>query len=353
MRLALIGFGNVGQAFARLLLSKREWLREALELDVEVAAVATLTRGSLMSDGALDLGRVLSEIGGRGSLTGYGPESTGLSALEIIEGCGADLMVELTTLNIESGRPAIDHIRAALGSGMSVITANKGPLAFAYRELRALARSRRACFRFEGTVMDGAPVFSLVERTLPGCRVTGIAGILNSTSNFILSRMARGAGLDEALREARMLGMTEADPSLDVDGWDAAAKTAALANVLMDAGTTPQEVDRAGIGGLDPGAVRLAARRGMKFKLVARAERAGGSVETAVRPERMGPDDPFWSVEGASSAVTLRTDLMGEVTIVERDPGLAQTAYAVFSDMILIHESIRAGFAAANTLWRP
>lgn len=341
IRLVLIGFGNVAREFARLLLLKRGWLQKRLGLSFEIVAITTKSRGSLMSDKGLDLEKALRLRETIGALEGYGPESTGLSTLGVIEGCDADLMVELTTLNVDSGQPAIDHVRSALEAGMSVVTANKGPVAFAYDELSSLARLSGVHFRFEGTVMDGAPVFSLVERTLPSCEVTGIRGLLNTTSNVVLGEMARGRSMDEALDGARRIGVTEEDPSLDIDGWDAAAKIAALANVLMGAGLNPRMVDRVGIRGLSTEDVVEMASRGLKLKLVATAQRTGGAVGLKVRPETVGPEDPFWSVDGTSSAVTLETDLMGEITVVERNPGLAQTAYAVFSDILLIADALR------------
>ena len=340
LKLALIGFGNVGQEFARLLLSKREWLRGAVGLDVEVLTIATRTRGSLTARNALDLDRVLRERESLGTVEGYGPESTDLSTLEIIESCDADIMVELTPLDIDAGQPAIDYIKAAFDAGLNVITANKGPLAFAYRELKSMAQSRGLHFKFEGVVMDGTPVFRLVEKTLPGCEITGVAGILNSTSNFVLSEIALGRSMEEALDEAKGRGITEADPSMDIDGWDAAVKITALANVLMDARSTPKEADVTGIRDIDLENVMKAALEGKKLKPLARAERVGGEVRTRVRPELVGPENPFWSVDGASSAITLETDLMGEITLIERNPTLAQTAYAIFSDMLIVAQSI-------------
>jgi len=342
LRLAIIGFGNIGQEFARLLLSKRDWLRSR-GLIVEVVAIATRTRGSLLSEKGLDLERALQEIGSRGTLRGYGPEVTDLPPLELIERCEADIMVELTTLNIESGEPALSHVRTALETGMSVVTANKGPVAYAYDSLKALADAHGVHFRFEGTVMDGTPVFSLVERTLPGCNILGIEGVLNCTTNFILTEMAQGRSMAEAVREAQRRGFAEADPSLDIDGWDAAAKIAALANVLMGAQTTPKQVERTGIRDITDEAVRGALAEGRKIKLIARAERADGSVKTSVRPELVESGSPFWSVDGTSSAITLSTDLMGELTIIEANPTLLQTAYAIFSDMLLIAEAVRRG----------
>jgi homoserine dehydrogenase len=343
LRVAIIGFGNVGQEFARLLLSKRDWLLRKKGLDVEVLAIATRSRGSLISKNSIDLGNVLEHLKDRGTLTDFGSETTKESPIGIIKKCDADLMIELTTLNIESGKPAIDHIKAAIDCGMDVITANKGPIAFAYHELRDMARSRGVHLRFEGTVMDGTPIFNLVEKTLPGCEILGLEGILNSTSNFVLDQMSGGRSMKEAVAEAQRKGIAEADPSLDLDGWDAAAKITALANVLMGADTTPRAVDRKGVGKITIADVEAASVQGKKIKLIASAGREDGKVKLKVEPLRIGSEHPFWSVDGTSSALTLKTDLMGDLTIFERGPGITQTAYAVFSDLLLTVESIRNG----------
>jgi homoserine dehydrogenase len=343
LRIAMIGFGNVGQEFARLLLAKRKWLLKDRGLDAEVLAISTLSRGSLLSKEALDLEKCLSLLKNQGRLSDYGSEATNLPPMELLAKCDADVMIELTPLNIESGQPAIDHIRKAMENGMDVITANKGPVAFAYNSLRNLARAKGVRFRFEGTVMDGTPIFSLVERTMPGCEILSLAGILNSTSNFVLSEMALGKTMDESVRIAQKSGFAEADPSLDVDGWDAAAKIASLANVLMEADTNPKDVDRQGIRGISQVDIEKAARLKKKIKLVAKADRVGDKVSLSVRPETIGAEDPFWSVDGTSSALTIRTDLMGDLTIVESNPLVTQTAYAVFSDLLLVLDSIRSG----------
>lgn len=343
LRVAIIGFGNVGQEFARLLLSKRDWLLKKKGLDVEVLAIATRSRGSLISKNAIDLGNVLERLKDGGTLTDFGPETTKEMPIGIIQKCDADLMIELTTLNIENGKPAIEHIKAAIDCGMDVITANKGPIAFAYHELRDMARSRGVHLRFEGTVMDGTPIFNLVEKTLPGCEILGLEGILNSTSNFVLDQMSGGRSMKEAVAEAQRKGIAEADPSLDIDGWDAAAKITALANVLMGADTTPRAVDRKGVGEITVADVEVANAQGKKIKLIASAEREDGKVKLKVMPLRIGSEHPFWSVDGTSSALTLKTDLMGDLTIFERGPGITQTAYAVFSDLLLTVESIRNG----------
>jgi len=341
LRLALIGFGNVAREFSRLLLSRRTWLRESRELIVDVVAVATRSRGSLISDYELDLRRVLELYESGKRISEYGVEKTDSTALEVIRTSDADVMIELTPLDIESGQPATDHIRAALGRGMSVVTANKGPLAWAYDELASLAQRTGSQFRFEGTVMDGTPIFSLVERTMPGCRVLGVEGSLNSTCNLVLTSMMSGRSMEDALNEARLLGITEADPSLDIDGWDAAAKVTVLANVLMGARANPKLVERRGIRGLSVEELRGAVDSGRRVRLVARAEPRSDGVFMQVGPEVVGTESWLWGVNGTSSALTLKTDMLGSTTIVEENPSLMQTAYAVFADLLVIDEKTR------------
>lgn len=342
LRLALVGFGNVGQEFARLLLRKREWLLSSKGLDIEVVAIVTRSRGALLSSRGLDLERVLDQLGTHGDLRQYGDESVDLAPLEMIDSCDADIMVEISPLDISSGQPAIDHISYALQSKMHVITANKGPIAFAYDQLESLARSRDVKLRFEGTVMDGTPVFNLVEKTLQGCEILRIEGILNATSNYVLTEMSRGRTLADAVKETQRRGIAEADPSLDLEGWDAAAKITALANVLMAAGSTPDKVDRAGIMDVRSEDLALAEKSGRKLKLVARADRAGSEIQTKVSVEELDSGNSFWSVDGTSSAVTFSTDLMGDITVLETNGTITQTAYAVLSDILLIVEWMRS-----------
>lgn len=348
VRLAVIGFGNVGREFARMLLDRRDWLVEEASLDVRIVAIATRSRGSVLHREGLDLQRVLESIERTGRVC---PEEEGvdLAPLAMVEASGADIVVELTTLSVEDGQPAIDHVRGSLCMGKHVITANKGPVAFAFDELSSLARRNGLAFRFEGTVMDGTPVFNLVERALPGCRVIAIRGVLNSTSSFVIDRMCNGSSFEASIAEAQRQGFAEADPSMDIDGWDAAAKITALANVLMGAGTDPRRVVRKGIRDLTASEVRASADRGRKVRLVAEAKRTEAGIALSVAPVEISSDDPFWFVDGTSSAITLETDLMGELTILEIDPAVTQTAYAVFSDMLLISERLMACGASRPT----
>jgi homoserine dehydrogenase len=247
----------------------------------------------------------------------------------------ADVLVEVTTLDPRRGEPALSHVRAALRRGLHVITANKGPVAFARRPLVALARRRGRLFLHEGAVMDGTPVFNLCERCLRGCRVLSFRGTLNATTNLILSRMEQGMTASAALREAQTLGIAEADPRNDLDGWDAAVKGCAIANGMMGAAVRPAQVRRRGISGLTTLDARRAARAGTRLRLVVRGVRRGRRVRVSVAPERIPYGDPL-SGAGPDAVLVLETDLMGEIGVFERGAAVDQTAYALLSDLLEI-----------------
>lgn len=243
-------------------------------------------------------------------------------------------MVEITTLNPLDGEPAISHIRAAFARGVHVVTANKGPIAFAYHDLHEAARQEALHFRFESTTMDGAPVFNMVRNNLPGVTVSGFTGVLNSTTKVVINAMREGHTMEEGCEIARRMGIAEADASFDLDGWDSAAKTAALANVLMDARTTPLAVDRKGIGRLTPDRVMALAEQGKSVVLVSRGKRTAAGIKLRVRAEVLPEHDLLATVQGTSNLLLLHTDLMGTVGTVSIDPGVEQTAYGLFSDIV-------------------
>ena len=332
VRLALLGFGNAGQAFARLLNEKQEELISTLGTRVLVSAIATHRKGTILADGpeGLDLASLLQELEQRGRF----PRDEGMTALQVAQEGDYDILVELTPLDIFSGEPAISHIKAGLNRGKSVITANKGPVAWAYRELKSLAAEKGALFLCETTVMDGSPVFNLVRETLPFCRVKEISGILNTTTNFILEEMEAGQSFEEALEEGRRRGFVEADPSADLEGWDAAAKVTALMNVLMDAGITPLQIDRQGIGGITEEQLKDAASRGKSIKLLCRGWMEDGVPHGKVGPEEVDRKSLMAVIDGTSSVVSIETDLMGKLSVLEHNPEIEQTAFGIFSDLI-------------------
>jgi homoserine dehydrogenase len=245
----------------------------------------------------------------------------------------ADVLFEATSLNVKNGEPAVDHIRAALNHGAHAITANKGPIVHAYRELRDLAAAKNKRFLFESTVMDGVPIFSLFHQ-LPVIHLQGFHGILNSTTNVILSEMENGLSFDEALKKAQALGIAETDATHDIDGWDAAVKTAALITVLMDVPMRLQDIVREGIRELSPSALRNAKRDGWPYKLVCRASRTPSGVKASVNPEKVLSTQPMARIAGASSYVYFETDIFPGLAITEENPGLYATAYGLLADFV-------------------
>jgi homoserine dehydrogenase len=262
---------------------------------------------------------------------------TGVSAphdvREWLAAARADVLFEATSLNVESGEPAGDHVRAALEHGAHAITANKGPIVHAYRELRNLAAARGRRFLFESTVMDGVPIFSLFDQ-LPAIHLQGFHGILNSTTNVILGEMEQGLSFDEALKKAQSLGVAETDATHDIDGWDAAVKTAALITVLMDVPVRLDQIGREGIRDLTPQALRNARRDGWPFKLVCRAQRAGDGVKASVAPEKVLASSPMGKISATSSYIYFETDIFPGLALTEENPGLYATAYGLLGDFV-------------------
>jgi homoserine dehydrogenase len=342
---ALIGFGNVGRRFARLLGERSARLAADYDLTCRIAGIATARHGVAWDANGIDAGTAIARVerGEPISIDRTPPSpATSFDVIERLARSDAELrvMVETTTLDIAAGQPAIDHVRAAFAAGCHVVTANKGPAAFAFASLRAAAEAAGVSFLFEGAVMDGIPVFNLVRETLPAVEIAGFRGIVNSTTNHILSALEDGEPFAPALARMQAEGIAESDPSLDVDGWDAAAKTAALANVLMHAELTPHDVRRTGIGEQTGDAARHAKERGRRMRLVAAASRsADGSIDASVAPIELPADDLLASVRGQANMLVLSTDLLGDIAIAQLDGGLTHTAYALLSDLVTIRRS--------------
>lgn len=314
MNLALIGYGNVGRAFARLLEQKRALF------PFRIVAIHTARHGTAFDLRGLPLEPAFGEAAS--------------SVEDFLDRSRAEVVFELSPLSPADGEPAIGHIRAAFARGMHVVTANKGPIAHAYADLRAEALRNGVEFRFESTVMDGAPVFNMARASLQGVEVKGFTGVLNSTSNVVIEAMERGLSLADGIAEAQRIGIAEADPSYDIDGWDSAAKTAALANVLMDARTTPLSVDTKGIRRLTPEKLGELKAAGKTVRLISRAHRSKDGLKLRVRAEVLDLTDPLASARATSNILLLHTDLMGTIGTVEMDPGVRQTAYGLLSDLI-------------------
>jgi homoserine dehydrogenase len=332
LNLALVGFGNVNRTLLNLLQQKRAGLRERYAIDWHITGVASRRIGWLVNESGFNVNSLLiaQDAAAFGALGGR--EFTGYKGW--LDAAQPDVVFEATSLNVETGQPAIDHIRAALEHGAHAITANKGPVVHAYEELRDLAARRGKQFLFESTVMDGVPIFSLFRDTLPAIQVKGFKGILNSTTNVMLTGMEQGLSFDDSLRQAQQLGVAETDASFDIDGWDAAVKVAALATVIMGVRLPPQAVERQGIRDLSAELARSARERGRPYKLICRAQRTASGVSGSVRPEQIPLTDPMALVSGTSSILRFETDIFPGLTLTEENPGLYATAYGMLADLI-------------------
>lgn len=349
LRIALLGFGSVGRAFAERLTGPYGRVLAGLGVRASLTGIATARHGAAIDRRGLPVRRCLARARAGRSLDLLHRGAPVRSPLDFIGRVPADVLLELTPLEPRRGEPATSYVRAALRRGLHVATANKGPVAFALRELRALAARRGRLFLHEGVVMDGTPVFNLVERCLPGARILGFRGLLNSTTTRILTRMEQGVGFERALREAQAAGVVEADPRNDLDGWDAAVKGCAIANALMGADVRPVHVRRRGIAGIEPADVRRAVRAGERLRLVVRGRRAGRGVRVSVAPERLPADDLLVS-RGSDGVLVLETDLMREVGIWEGAGGVDQTAYALLADLVAVARLARPGPGRARRL---
>ena len=325
-RLCFLGFGNVGRALARLLVAKSAELRDNYGIEWEITGVATRRMGWRASENAIDVSSLLAGNDETDSEPGIS---------EWLKRANPDVVFETTSLNPETGQPAIEYLKASLKHGAHTITANKAPIVYAYDELNELARANGKRFFFEATVLDSAPVFSLFRETLPAVRVRGFSGVFNSTTNVILETMEAGRSFAEGVKFAQELGVAETDPSHDVDGLDSIMKICAIARVILRVPLLPSDVRREGIRSLDPATLQAARAEGRPYKLLSRATvNADGSVTAAVRPEQLAAGDPLGGVRGTSLAVHFELDTIPGLTIVSHRPNLQSTAYGLLADFV-------------------
>lgn len=332
MKLALIGFGTVGQGFAEILRNKAAHLRDRFQFVPQIVAIATRSRGSLLSPGGLEPARLLAAIE-RGHFDHY-PDAPGLQRnldpLALIQMCGAEVLIEAGPTDLKTAQPALDYCYAGLEAGMHLVLANKGPIALAYGELRERAAQAGKRLLFEGTVMAGTPSLRLAMQALAGCTISEARGIVNGSTNFVLTQMEQGHSYADAIKHATALGYLEADPSADIDGWDAAGKALILAAALFDRKFTLNDLEVCGIGDISAEAVADALAANERWKLIARVTPDGGSVQ----PMRIPTSHPLAGVSGATNAVTFTTDLLGEVTLIGAGAGRQQTGFALLSDLL-------------------
>ena len=341
LRIALLGYGNVGRALIVLLAEKTDVLRDRHNLTVGVTGIMTRSAGGWLAPKGKGISPAdVRASGWPGDGLRVGAEAFSGGSIAFVGLAPCDVLVELTTLDAQTGQPALEHVRRALSARKSVVTANKGPIAHAYRDLRALAEQQGVALRFESTVMDGTPIFNMAAASLPATTIAGFRGTLNSTSNYVLSRMAQGETLEEAVSGAQKLGIAEANPANDLEGWDAAVKATVLANVLLDADLRPADVLREGLGAEAMRQAQAALLPGQTLKQVAEAERKGDTVTARVRLEALPPGDMLAHLSGMEAGLTLRTDTMGDLTIIEGEGGPGQTAHGVMADLVAVARQI-------------
>jgi homoserine dehydrogenase len=344
-RICLIGCGTVGQGFLEILEKKGEYLEQSLGFRARVVAISDKIKGSLLIPQGIHPARLLSLLRQGKKVDDYleGKENpaAGMDPLKMIEKCDTEIIAELTYTDIQTGEPASSYIRKALQEGKHVVTSNKGPAALYYRELKTLAAKNNVSFRIEGTVMSGTPVFHFFENGLEGNEIKEIKGILNGTTNFILSKMEEeDMDYEEALKLAQEMGYAEADPTADVEGYDALAKIVILSNVFLEANLKPADVHREGISAISKQDVKQALASGMRYKLIASAKKDKDGVEASVSPQKLPLQDPLAAVMGADNALSFDMDLMGKVTIQGPGAGRTETGYSILSDMLAIHRHL-------------
>ncbi|MCK4307620.1 homoserine dehydrogenase [candidate division WOR-3 bacterium] len=346
-KIAIIGFGTVGQGFAEILEEKGVWLKERYGLDFDVVAISDPVKGSVYADPSrhgtgrehgLDLKKILSLIKETGKIDSYSEGIKGWDSVRTITDTNSNVIAEASPTNIETGEPGITHIRSALNNKKHVITTNKGPVALAYRELAKLASENEVFFRFEGTVISGTPALNLGLEALAGIKIQEIRGILNGTTNYILTEMESGKTYEEVLREAQRLGYAEAKPDADVEGWDALAKVLILANVVMGGNLRVQDIERTGITGITLQDIQEAKSENKRYKLIGKVRKENGGIKASVRPEKLNIGDSLAQVNGVLNALTFVTDELREVTIVGPGAGRRETGFSLLSDLLNIHQ---------------
>jgi homoserine dehydrogenase len=323
--LCFLGYGNVNRTLMRLLAERSEELRARYGIDYRVTGVASRRLGWIADTEGIDVVQVLPS-----TAVGYNDSNV----RDWLRTAKADVLFEATALNVSDGQPAVDYLRAALELNAHAITANKGPVVFAFDELSALAERNGKRFLFESAVMDGVPIFSLFRDNLPAIHLKGFRGILNSTTNVILTGMEEGLTFEQSLAHAREIGVAETDATADIEGWDATVKVTALVNVLMGVRLRPAEVQRQGIQDLSAEVVRQARAEARPYKLLCQARRTETGVKASVGPQQLPLTDPIALVSGTSSIIQFETDIFPTLTITEENPGLFATAYGMLADFV-------------------
>ena len=333
MRIILCGFGVVGQSLAKLLDSRTEDLYAQYGIKPRIVGVFD-SKGSAVDSSGLDLNRLVEVKKKFGTVKKYASKNGNLSGLDLIDDLDADVLVESTVSNYKDAEPGMTHIITALKRGLHVVSVNKGPLALAFPSLMELAEYNQVLLRFSGTVGGGTPILNYAKNSLRGERVLSFQGILNGTTNYILTNMANGMSFKSALSDSKKKGYVEADESLDLDGLDAAAKLVILANWIMDMRVTLPDIKRTGIRNVSTADIKKAERKNCAIKLIASCNK-----ELVVAPREVSRDDPL-CVNGTLNAISFTSEHSGTQTIIGRGAGGVETASSILRDLLDIRQEI-------------
>lgn len=333
IRLALTGFGNVGQGVARLIRDDGNELERVHGVRLVLTGVAD-RGGAAVLPGGLNPGALLETKAREGTVaSGIGGQK-GLRGEAFLDAASADVLLEGSSTNFVDAEPGWSYAAGALRRHMDVVLASKGALVLHFDDLMDEATRADRRVLFGGTIGAPLPILELADRALIGAGIRGIEGIVNATTNQILTTMATGAGYEEGVRAAQEAGVAETDPTLDVDGWDAAAKAVILARTLFGASLALDDVERTGIRDLTPQELGAAQESGETYKLIARVRRDGAAVLATVAPERRSLNDPLGRLTGTQMGVVFTTERLGAVSASVEDTGGVPTALTVLRDVV-------------------
>jgi len=342
-KIVMIGCGVVGQGFLDILVNKKELLSKKFGFEPVLVGVSDMMKGSILVPGGIDIPAFLEHVSTGKKIDEFSAPGavTGLDSIETIQQADAEVMVEVTYTDIKTGEPATSHMQEALKKGMSIATTNKGPITLHFKELCDMAEQNNAILKYEGVVMSGTPIFDLLDYCLAVNDVKEIKGILNGTTNFMLEKMElENMAYADALALAQKLGYAEADPTADVEGFDALAKVVILSNVVLGGNIKPDDAERTGISGITIEDVQKAKSEGMRYKLIGSTKLVDGKIVASVKPEKLPLSDPLAGVGGAVNALTFKTDLSGDITIQGSGAGKIETGFAIMIDVLNIHREL-------------
>ena len=338
----LVGLGNLGRRFCEILLNKTPLLRQSYQLDLSLVGVAD-SRGAAYAAGTgLDLAEVIRIKRAGGTIAEIpGVGRRGWSAVDLVAAAEAELLLEVSPVNLSLGaEPGLTCIRTALRRGMHVATANKGPLVVAYRELHDLAAAHDVQFRFDGTVAGGLPAIGLGQRDLRAATIHRLEAVPNLVTGYIMDLLAEGKGWDDALADAWRQGVLEGDGSWDIEGWDAAAKLAILANSVLGVPARLDQVARTGIDSLDVDRLLTARNRGCLYRLLARAELlSDGTYDLSVSPVPLLMDHPLGRLGPKQMGVVYHTDIYGTIIAIIDEPNPIPSAASLLRDLLIIYRN--------------